>query len=332
MKTHVDLLSERAADWLATVGSTASTRTVPADLASRGWAICEQLRRRGGNTVDAADLRLIESIESHLGGSSPANTATTAAATASVESATAGWNGLMNTLDLEEANFEHVRRETRDVFFSVLDALLLAEEAGGPQAERAAQALFNTIVNDLYVFEPLADVAAELRRSGADEFRLSDLLCTGVARMFDGQVRERTPATADAVRLDEGVEEFLPLSVWLQRGLDAARTLTLAALAKRLAEVPAWYVKWSTQQLRLSLTAATRELRVQVIGQGAAPSTGMDGWQLRTSTTGKEKPATIKAGAASLTLPEKLDPSKLVLQVRDAAGGEWTDVFARLGA
>jgi hypothetical protein len=117
--------------------------------------------------------------------------------------------------------------------------------------------------------------------------------------------------------------------VWLQRGQDAARTLTLAALAKRLAEIPAWYVKWSTQKLRLSLNAATRELRVQVIGDAAG---AMDGWQIRTGTTTKDKPSTLKAGLAAISLPEKLDASKLVLQVRDASGGEWTDVFARVGA
>lgn len=327
MKTHVDLLSERAADWVATMGSSKST--APADLDLRGWAICEQLRRRG---ADTADQRLIESIESRIGGgTSPAHT--TAAVTAYVESAAAGWSGLMNTLDREEANFEHVRRETRDVFFSVLDALLLAEEAGGADAESAAQSLFNTIVNDLYAFEPMADVAAELQRRGSGEFRLSDLLCTGVAGLFDGQVRERTPATADdGLRVDEGVEEFLPLSVWLQRGPDAARPLTLPALAKRLAEIPVWYVKWSTQKLRLSLNAATRELRVQVVGDGATPSAAMDGWQIRTGTTAKDKPATLKAGLATFTIPEKLDASKLMLQVRDAAGGDWTDVFARVGA
>jgi hypothetical protein len=221
------------------------------------------------------------------------------------------------------------------VFFSVLDALLLVEEAGGEEAEQAAQGLFNTVVGDLYAFEPMADVAADLQRQGHGEFRLSDLLCTGVARMFDRHPPERVRVTADeaAVRVDEPVEEFLPLSVWLQRGQDAVR-LTLAALAKRLAEVPAWYVKWSAQQLRLSLSAATRELRVQVIDAGgASPSPSMDGWQIRTGTSPKDKPATIKAGVATISMPEKLDASKLVLQVREpAAAAEWADVFARVGA
>lgn len=327
MNTHLDPLSDRAADWLASVGSRNPT-SLPADLLLRGRAICEQLHRRG----DSADERLIDSIESRISSSSSPADATTAV-TAYVESATAGWNGLMNTLDREEENFEHVRRETRDVFFSVLDALLLAEEAGGPDAESAAQGLFNTIVHDLYAFEPMADVAAELERRGHDEFRLSDLLCTGVARMFDGQARERTALATDddAVRIDEGVEEFLPLSVWLQRGQDAAR-LTLGALAKRLAEVPAWYVKWSAQQLRLSLNAATRELRVQVIEAGGSFSSAMDGWQIRIGTSSKDKPTTLKAGVATLTLPEKPDVMKLVFQVCDPSSREWADVFARVSA
>jgi hypothetical protein len=332
MNTHVDLLSERAADWLVTVDSARPTRPVPPNVASRGWAICEQLRRRGGDLIDA-DQRLIESIESRLSGSSSAY-ATVAAATASIKFATAGWNGLMNMLDLEEENFEHVRRETRDVFFSVLDALLLAEEAGGPDAESAAQGLFNTIVGDLYAFEPMADVAADVQRQAHGAFRLSDLLCTGVARMFDAQPRERVRVTNDddaVVRVDEPVEEFLPLSVWLQRSQDAAR-LTLAALAKRLAEVPAWYVKWSPQQLRLSLNAATREFRVQVIEADGGSRSALDGWQIRTGTETKDKPVTLKAGVATLTLPEKPDATRLVLQVRDPSNKEWSDVFARVGA
>jgi len=321
MKTHLDLLSDRAADWVAQVGSPGTT--VSGDLALCGHALCEELRRR----CDSADAHLIEAIETRLG---PTPAATAVAAF--VESATAGWTGLMNSLDREEENFEHVRRETRDVFFSVLDALILAEEAGGPDAGRAAQSLFNAVVADLYAFEPMADVAAELQPRGQVEYRLSDLLCTGVARMFDGQPRPRVRPQDDRVEISEPVEEFVPLTVWLQRGAlaDPRQPLTLATLAKRLAEVPAWYVKWSAQQLRVAVNAAARELTVQVI-EGAAASRALDGWQIRTATTAK--PATIKVGAATIPLPDKLDPSKLLLQIREpSANAEWTDVFARLGA
>ena len=167
MNTHLDPLSERAADWVAQVGPQ-DAATASGDLALRGHALCEELRRR----ADSADAPLIESIETRLG-PSPATTAVSAF----VESATAGWHGLMNSLDREEENLQHVRRETRDVFFYVLDALILAEEAGGPDVERAAQQLFNAVVADLYAFEPMADVAAELQpRGGRAEYRLSDLL------------------------------------------------------------------------------------------------------------------------------------------------------------
>jgi hypothetical protein len=325
MKTHLDPLSDRAADWVAQVGPQSSA-TVSGDLALRGHALCEELRRRG----DSADVHLIDAIEARLS-PLPAAAGTTTVAHF-VESATTRWNDLMNSLDREEENLQHVRRETRDVFFYVLDALILAEEAGGPDVERAAQELFNAVVADLYAFEPMADVAAELQPRGRGDYRLSDLLCTGVAGLFESQVRPRVRQQEDRVEVSEPVEEFVPLTVWLQRGdvPDARQPLTLATLAKRLAEVPAWYVKWSAQQLRVAVNAAARELTVQVI-EGAAPSRALDGWQLRTGTTAK--PVTIKAAVATISLPDKVDPSKFLLQIREpASGAEWTDVFARVGA
>jgi hypothetical protein len=329
MKTHLDPLSDRAADWVAQVGPQDADNlagAVPGDLALRGHALCEALRRRG----DSADAPLIDAIETRL---SPLPAAGTTTVAHFVESATTRWNDLMNSLDREEENFEHVRRETRDVFFYVLDALILAEEAGGPDAARAAQQLFNAVVADLYAFEPMADVAAELQPRGrAAEYRLSDLLCTGVAGLFEDQVRPRALSQDNRVEVSEPVEEFVPLSVWLQRGdvSDARQPLTLATLAKRLAEVPAWYVKWSAQQLRVAVNAAARELTVHVI-EGAAPSRALDAWQVRTGTTGK--PVAIKGGVAAISLPDKLDASKFVLQIREpSSGAEWTDVFARVGA
>ena len=67
-----------------------------------------------------------------------------------------------------------------------------------------------------------------------------------------------------------------------------------------------------------------------LIGGAAVTSRALDGWQLRTGSSAK--PATIKAGAATIPLPDKLDPSKLLLQIREpSSGAEWTDVFARVG-
>ena len=46
---------------------------------------------------------------------------------------------------------------------------------------------------------------------------------SGVARMFDGQVRERTTMQSEGVAVDTGVEEFVPLTVWLQRDQKSGR-------------------------------------------------------------------------------------------------------------
>src|SRR6266581_3201742 len=110
-----------------------------------------------------------------------------------VTNAMAAWNQLLAEIDREEENFEHVRRQTRDVFFSVLEALKEVETHGDDKDEAAAAQLFNAVVRDLYVFEPVADDAAGHGREDASRFQLSDLLCDGIAKMFDGQARERQP-------------------------------------------------------------------------------------------------------------------------------------------
>jgi hypothetical protein len=330
MKTHLDPLADRVADWVARVETTTTNPTNAAatgQLALQGWALREELNRRG-----ASATHLIEGVDRRLG-SLPTSLVPTF-----VETATIKWNGLIDALDRDEENFEHVRRETRDVFFSVLDALILAEEAGTPEAERGARRLFNTVVQDLYAFEPMADVAAELQRRGQREVRLSDLLCAGVAGLFDGEIPERVAVeSSDRVATDEEIEEFVPLSVWLQRGAPRdvrQAVLTLAALAKRLADIPAWYVKWSAQRLAVTVNAAARELRVRVVegDTGATARAAMDGWQVRFGAGAGSKSATIKGGVVVLPAPEKLDAATLVFQVRQPAAGEWADVFARVGS
>ena len=47
-----------------------------------------------------------------------------------VERTSRGWKGLIKALDREDENFEHVRRETADVFFCVVEALVAAEGVG----------------------------------------------------------------------------------------------------------------------------------------------------------------------------------------------------------
>ncbi|HEY7114935.1 MAG TPA: hypothetical protein VH475_00020 [Tepidisphaeraceae bacterium] len=321
MNTRIDYLSERVAEWTAQVEFTGQP-TATGELALQGWALCEELRRR--SLVDPASQSLIQSIEGRMG------PMPTSGITAAIERAAASFGNLLNDLDREEENLEHVRRQMPDVFFSVLEALILADESGEPDAKAAADRLFNTIVRDLYVFEPMADTAAELQRLEKGDIRLCDLLCAGVAGLFDGQIHPR-----QAAEQSQAVEEFVPLAVWLQRqSHDARQRLTLAAFAQRLSTMPAWYVKWSTQRVRLVVELNLRELRAFVVeGEDAAtaiPSRGLDGWQFRLAEGRDARAATIKDGQCAMPLPAGLDPARVSVQVKDPAAADWTDLFARV--
>ena len=256
-----------------------------------------------------------------------------------VTNAMAGWNQLLAELDREEENFEHVRRRTRDVFFSVLEALKEVETHGDGNDEAAAAArLFNAVVRDLYVFEPAADDAARLSSpKSADQQRqrlgrveLSDLLCDGVARMFDGQARERQ-AAAVAV---EAADEFIPFQTFL-KGAVKGQALSPAALAKRLASIDWWYAKWTAQRLKIAVVAKTRDLCLYVWeGDQAtlALSTALDGREVRAGQGKEFSMATIKNGSAITKLPQRIDVGAFAIQIRDADGKRWSDLFARTNA
>jgi hypothetical protein len=276
----------------------------------RGWGVCELLKRR------SSSAGLVEKVEGYLGSINVESLPHLA------EHAMGCWNHLISDLDREEANLEHVRRQSRDVFFSVLEALVLIEERGNGDHGPAAQRLFNAVINDLYAFEPVADVAAELW-GGQGYGRLSDLLCAGVAGLFEGRVPE--------VRVEEPdpVEEFVTVDAFLLRS--AGRALSPTQLAEALAGVASWYVKWAAQVVRLAV--AGPELRLTTWeGAQDLTSRAFDGWQVRLGHARYVQVAKFAGGLATLKLPEQIDPARLVIQVKGPGQEEWGDLFARVGA
>jgi hypothetical protein len=247
-----------------------------------------------------------------------------------VTNAMAAWNQLLADIDREEENFEHVRRQTRDVFFSVLEALNEVETHGDDKDEAAAAQLFNAVVRDLYVFEPVADDAASQQRHHHNRFDLADLLCDGVAKMFDGQPRRRQPAAAAV----EASEEFIPFQTFLKNAV-TGQALSPAALAKRLATIDWWYAKWTAQRLKIAVVAKTRDLCLYVWeGDQAtlALSTALDGREVRAGQGKEFSAATIKNGSAITKLPQRIEVGTFAVQIRDAAGKGWNDLFARVTA
>lgn len=320
MTDGTDPFVERINTWSNEIDDPATARDPI--VALQGWALREELKRR-----PTAEPSLLQTVESRL----TATTMPTGSIPAMVEYAARSFTNLLSDLDREEEpNPQHVRRESRDVFFSVLDALILAEEAGDGAAQRAAAGLFNQVIGEVYVFEPVADLAAELERWGrGSETKLSDLLCTAVSRLFDGRVIAREAQEA------EPVEQFVPARDFLRRSATAP-SLTLADLAKRLAESPWWYLKWAAQRVRVSVVAKTRELRLEIFEaeqpQVAAASRALDGWEFRCGHARDAQTATIKNGVASLRLPDRIDPAQFILQVKGLNTREWVDLHARVDA
>lgn len=316
MTPSLDPLADRVANW-AEWAAEANSQSDP-HCSLRGWALLEACKRRGSSAA-----HLAESIEGKLG-RMPVEMIPQ-----QIEFAASAWHQLISDIDREEPNLEHVRRQTPDVFFSVLEALILAEEAGDDRALAPARDLFNTIANDLYVFEPLADVAAELERHGVAEKQLSDLLCTGIAALFDGQVVAR-PAAAVA----EPVENFRPFAELLRTGAPTSQPMTPTQLAQQLRKVGFWYVQWAAQRLQLGVFPKTRDLIVYVWeGQEAAiaKSTGLDGWEVRIGQGRDVTLATIRDGMAAVKFPKKIDPAQFVLEVRNPSAGEgWSQPFGKV--
>jgi hypothetical protein len=317
MTDGTDPLVERINTWSAEINDPATSGDPV--VALQGWALREELKRR-----PTPAPALLQTVESHL------KTMPTGSIPVLVEHASRSFTNLLNEIDREEPNLEHVRRQSRDVFFSVLDALVLTDDAGDQIAQQAARKLFNQVISEVYVFEPVADLAAELERWGRGaQTTLSDLLCTAVSRLFDGRapVRNEVP---------EEVEEFVPVREFLLRSA-AAPFLTLVDFAQRLGQNPWWYLKWAAQRLRVSVTPKTRELRLEIfesdLPAGATTqSRALDGWELRAGHARDAQTAPVKNGLATLRLPDRIDPAQFQLQARNPDTREWVDLHARLHA
>jgi len=314
-----DPLAQRVARWAERISGKSRPTN---ELALQGWALRDAIRRRGTSAE-----HLIETIERHL------PPLPTEHIPDQIEKATHAWNELLADLDSTNENFDELGEKTKEVFFGVLEALILAEDVGGDEETLLAQQLFNATVHDLYVFESMADVAAELERTNKGDgshissVELSDLFCAGIVGLFEGEVRVRA-------RVEAEVEEFVPISEVVRKGV-AGKPLTLAALEKRLAGIPFWFVKWAAQRLTLAVVAKSGDLHVYVWNgdnpAALALSQDLNGWQIRVCNGTEKVLATIDDANARFKLPKRIDGGTFTIQIKDAGGGDWIELFGRVG-
>jgi hypothetical protein len=344
-----DPLADRVASWAAEIAAN------PGDdqLKLQGWALREATRRRGQSAQ-----HLAETIEPHLS-PLPASLISN-----QIKNAISAFEQFLADLDSAQTDHDHIRQQARDVFFEVLEALILAEDAAGDEETLQAQKLFNATINDLYVFESMADVAAEQKGvishfqtpdsagdntpSSPDEQKgvishfqtpnsagdntpsspveLSHLFCAAIAGLYDGQIRVRPQPQSEA-------EEFIPLSAVI-RSRPSTKPLTPAALGKRLARIPFWYVQWAAQRLTLAFIPKSTDLHVYV-WNGEDPATlalsqDLNGWQLRICHNKEISAATIANATAQLKLPRQIDPANFTVEIKAASSPDWIELFGRV--
>lgn len=317
--TSSDPLADRVAEWAAQITAAHPSPT----LCLQGWALRETTKRRGESAQ-----HLSETIDRHLP-PLPAEQIPD-----QIERATHNFQQLLADLDSTDDNHDHIRSQAHNCFFELLEAFILAEDASGDEENHLAQMLFNTVVNDLYVFESMADVAAELKgdgelKGGGNHFQtgLSDLFCTAIAGLYEGQVRPRPQVEAEA-------EEFISISE-VVRGKPSAKPLNPGTLQNRLARIPFWYVKWIAQRLTLAVVARSADLHVYVWNgedpTSLALSQDLNGWQIRMGEGKDAVAVTIADATARLKLPKRIDGANFTIQIKDPTAQDWVELFGRAG-
>jgi hypothetical protein len=320
-----DPLADRVASWAAEIAANSDD----GELILQGWALYEATGRRGSSAQ-----HLKETIERKL---SPAPTSLICS---QIKNATRAFEQFLSDLDSTQTDQHHIREQARDVFFEILEALILAEDAAGDEETLLAQKLFNATINDLYVFESMADVAAEQKgvishfqsphsskdNPPASPIELSHLFCAAIAGLYDGQIRTRPQPQPQA-------EEFIPLSAVI-RSRSSSKALTPTALAKRLARIPFWYVKWAAQRLTLAIIPKSTDLHVYVWNgedpAALALSQDLNGWQLRVCHNKDISAATIANATALLKLPRQIDAASFTVQIKDPNAADWVELFGRV--
>ncbi len=256
--------------------------------------------------------------------------AVTTAATTAIESANAAFATLLAELDRESPYSDSIEQRATRAFHAIIDAITLAEKAGGAEGIKLAQHLFNRAIADLYAFEPVADLAVSQRGELAGQVGLAQLFCAAVAGYAP------RPESAEALIADERdeVPDFAPIADFVFAGQPSS-VITPDDLAGRLARSAWFYIQWNAHRLKLSIQSGARMLRAEVYegdesSAGAANlSKGLDGWEIRLSAGRQPAIVPIQSGLALLSLPERIERAQFAIQLRKIGQREWASLYGR---
>lgn len=318
MNGSVDYLSQRVMMWQAAPHGT-QTEADPM-FALQGWALARLFERSAApppadfeqtsHSLPPPDPSQIPALLSH---------------------ARERWENFLNELDREEENFESVREVCADVFFTLLEAFTCAEGLGSDEDRAAARGLFNQVISQAGLFEPMAEMARQLAQPhGA--MQLSGLLCAGVVALTQDEEIEE----AEEPQLQEREAESFVAIGTLVRKIGRTKALSLEALAQFVARSRWWYIKWCAQRVRLEVVVKSAQLRLEVYeGEGRqgreAVSKALDGWSVRVTGGAAPGSCVIANGMATMKLGPTIDPAKFSLQIKEASGREWQELFGRVG-
>jgi hypothetical protein len=307
-------LSRRVDQWQQSLGSIAQQDMKLLTL--QGVALREEARRSRGNAV-----QLLPRIEQLLHEPDASEVMRFMdQAIARINAAVVGHRGRDR-----EQSFSAV-----DLFYTVLDGLIVAEQLGGDELAKSAAVLFNKAVAQIDQFEPAAGVAEQMIDRSIAVSALSHLFCATVQRLGEP---DALLDLEEPDLVEEGAR-YLTLSELLAQ-TKPNQAIYAGELAKAISPNTWWYVKWAAQRLRVAVeTRPASILRVDVF-EGAAEksSKGMDGWEIQFAignspiASGK-----ISGGVARLNLPARQDLRAATLKVRAPQGVDWSELHAGIEA
>jgi hypothetical protein len=296
MSGVADHLSNRINQWLERVENAGAD----SKMLLQGWALHEiaasspLIQRRND-----ACKRLIDRLQARLGEMPP-----------SVTNPSVIGEYVEHTL----ADVQAQTTDPDDAFFSVLEALVVAQKRGAN-----GSTLFNWAVTNLGTFEEAAGLAEQEMQGAMRLGRWPAVFCASVAR---------TAWEEHADEDEEPVGAFEPIEVFARRGRE--QWITLRELTNRLAGVSWWCLKSDFRRLRISIELKASQLRLEVYeGEMAEGKTSrsLDGTAVRGRFgKGEEAIATIEKGVARLRVPQKVDAQAFELRV-NRGGGDWVEIY-----
>jgi len=254
-----------------------------------------------------------------------------------INQAGAGLTQLAELFDQDNIDGERGQEKAIDLFYNLLDALVIAEDVNDDSARQAGRELFNKAMEDPAILASAGGYAQAFSETYAAGSDLPRLLCSAISQSS----RELEQSITEVIR-DYADDELHPLSWYVQRPVEvrmqmAAESisgkLSLQQLADSLQRVSWWYVRGSMVCLALKVIPLNQVLSIEVRqheDEESDFSPDLEGWQVRLRTANIElspQVVTISNSQAALPLDFEVDPTAFRIEFRKPDGDQWIECY-----